>query len=236
MVGLTQSIARMTLQATRDFYKGQVKSANKAYDIEGKVKYKAGTVKRDTIVLPGSAADIRDRNAALAEDVLGSLRDEMKGKSPLEAGGILFKTRGPRAGNCGEMACVAIHIAHVFGGVPAAKLYLKYVEGKASKFGFSHQFMLMTKLDDDTSQNPPNATGPQHTSWVVDPWANICCRLADFATEFDAQMTHWTRVGKRIHAKKGHAAMWCEPSHACVLASAQQAVSDTGWRRADNAA
>jgi hypothetical protein len=42
-------------------------------------------------------------------------------------------------------------------------------------------------------------------AWVVDPWANLCCRIDQYPSRFRDKMFHWSQQGKRIVIGSGKA-------------------------------
>jgi hypothetical protein len=107
----TAEQARLIYEATKDFYKGDLKSTNKEYENRFKLARVIGwdkavsRVERQALHLP------------MAEGLIsqGNFLDQ----TPMEAGATLYGAiRGQRAGNCGQMACVAIYITSMKGVAP----------------------------------------------------------------------------------------------------------------------
>lgn len=128
-----------------------------------------------------------------------------RGKTPYEIGETLW-LNGTTLGNCGEMAAVAVYLAIVGAQVPRGEVahwtLRNRVEGGI--FGkdrsFGHSFAV---LGDGTPAN----------SWVVDPWADLVCRLSKFSDELAAKLKYWTSMGKRIAAEMPDGTCWVEPTN-----------------------
>ena len=107
----TAEQARLTYEATKDFYKGDLKSNNKEDEDRDKLATVFGSVKAN------SRVDRRALGFPMAEGLIN--QDNFSGQTPLEVGATLYGAiRGQRAGNCGQMACVAIYIASMKGVAP----------------------------------------------------------------------------------------------------------------------
>ena len=107
----TAEQARLTYEATKDFYKGDLKSNNKEDQDRDKLATVFGSVKAN------SRVDRRALGFPMAEGLIN--QDNFSGQTPLEVGATLYGAiRGQRAGNCGQMACVAIYIASMKGVAP----------------------------------------------------------------------------------------------------------------------
>lgn len=57
--------------------------------------------------------------------------------------------------------------------------------------------------------------GPEwDQAWVVDPWAGITCRAADYPAQFKARMQEWSQSGRRILISDGGTpprSVWSDP-------------------------
>jgi hypothetical protein len=96
----TAEQARLTYDATKEFYKCDLKSNNKEYGNRFKLAGEIGWQKAM------SRVDRRTLRLPMADGLIG--QDDFAGQTPLEAGAMLYGAmRGTRAGNCGQMACVA---------------------------------------------------------------------------------------------------------------------------------
>ncbi len=91
------------------------------------------------------------------------------------------------AGNCGEMSGIAAQMINRNGGYAAQYR----VDNKGT-----HAFTLV-------GQTPAGAVDHVAFSdykgcWVVDPWAGIVCKAANYVEEFRRKMNLWARNGKYI--------------------------------------
>jgi hypothetical protein len=189
--------ANNTFTTVHAFYKGGEKSDNK--------KYEGNNLSPKQLV--------RNSKQPSNNVFLQTKREEVKNKTPQDIGHF-FYTSGFSTGNCGEMACVALYVAELK-GVPKDQLKLMTHYTKHKLFGnangFGHSYALL---------GPDN--GEQ---WVIDPWANICCDIKDYAETFKNKMDAWTAEGKRIGipAFMG-GANWLPPndSHLATLLDAKE--------------
>ena len=181
---------RNTFEMTRAFYKGHLKSANKAYP------YSEGTREKK-----------RTEDSFTANKQISDLRDmlDVSKRSPQENGEYLYKN-DVRYGNCAEMTCVALYLADTQFHINKSQLFLATLRGldrSSNGVEFGHDFALI-KLDDG--------------KWCVDPWANICCSLSEYQTEFRKQMEHWTQKGKRLALRGSDTSLyWAVPNEGVVL-------------------
>ena len=185
MVSETQ--ARDIHSKVRVFFKGQIKSSNKAYEPS---------------VNP-SKASTRNPNAGVANAGLGVLRPAI-GALPLDGQAAAVANLGAgRIGNCHEMALLACRYASQ---VPITGIWL----GSIGDLG-DHAFCLLGPTGSPTwtcALTMQRST--DRGEWVVDPWANVCCPVPDYYTTFREKMEAWSSAGKRI-AFKGS---WVDPASA----------------------
>lgn len=105
------------------------------------------------------------------------------------------------AGNCDQMAKVAVDTINASGG----NARIAQVKG--------HTFAVVG--------GPPGQprskgfTGPEwDEAWVVDPWAGISCKAADYPAQFKARMQEWSQSGRRILISDGGTpprSVWSDP-------------------------
>ncbi|NNA96074.1 hypothetical protein [Pseudomonas gessardii] len=105
------------------------------------------------------------------------------------------------AGNCDQMAKVAVDTINASGG----SARIAQVKG--------HTFAIVG--------GPPGQprskgfVGPEwDDAWVVDPWAGITCRAADYPAAFKARMQEWSQSGRRILISDGGTpprSVWSDP-------------------------
>lgn len=167
----------------RAYFKGQFKSGNKGYPL----------TRGGADLEPGSktpaARLARERKRAAGQGLLMELQGSYT--DILEQGvRVLNQSSRGRVGNCTEMAYAAAYLARCYGtGVPWI--------GCIGKPG-DHVFCILG------TATAPNFTRVQDMfldyrgAWVIDPWANTCCLLRDYAQQFIQRMNKWTAEGKRI--------------------------------------
>ncbi len=105
------------------------------------------------------------------------------------------------AGNCDQMAKVAVDTINASGG----SARIAQVKG--------HTFAIVG--------GPPGMprskgfVGPEWAeAWVVDPWAGITCHAADYPAQFKARMQEWSQSGRRILISDGSTpprSVWSDP-------------------------
>ena len=186
---IPEEMAQQIFRKTRAFFKGDVKSFNKLYtdDTEG------------DLPLPTSEK-VWDRwsNQLTAKSAVEKYRKENKGETLLQYGQALHAMRqGERAGNCLEMACVAMAIA-VESAVPKECQFLGAITDPGD-----HCFLVIN------AQKPAWKTVREMTaraagSWVIDPWSRTCCSGEYYQAAFCAMLARWTRQGKRIRVESKH--------------------------------
>lgn len=180
---VTETQVRSVFDDARAFYKGQIKSSNKAYAKRPDETYTAKQQKR---------IDNQEESSRLYE----SRRKEFAGKTILEVGSTLYK-RVTRDGNCGEMAAVAMFIAldkHNVADTEAVhvtafnKSHTKFLDGRGgfsgSKLTFGHSWLRL---------GPRGGAG-----WIVDPWAAVCCGESEQQDATLKTLANWASQNKRI--------------------------------------
>jgi hypothetical protein len=208
----TAEQARLTYEATKDFYKRDLKSSNKEYEDRDKLAKVFGSVKAN------SRVDRRALRFPMAEGLIN--QDNFSGQTPLEVGATLYGAiRGQRAGNCGQMACVAIYIASMKGVAPndmwlvtASNPNIKpsawsYFESHYGlPMSFSHQWAEF---------------GPPRQGFIVDPWGDYWCARSAHTITFKAKLDKWQREGKRINVGWGDGAtgvgVWTNANDGAIL-------------------
>lgn len=182
---------RGTFAEARAFYKGHNKSGNKAYPGSEKPRHVTRTEKSFS-----------------ANQQISDLRNKLdfSKKSPRENGEYLYNNE-VRYGNCAEMTCVALYIADARFSIDKNLLFVASMRGlekSSNGVEFGHEFALI-KLNNDEK-------------WCVDPWADICCRLPEYSTEFRKKMQHWTQKGKRLALRGTETSLyWAVPNENVVL-------------------
>jgi hypothetical protein len=109
------------------------------------------------------------------------------------ADGEAWVKDGRDFGNCGEMACVALHYASKIPNVLRTELFSITVTNPKFKhhsrgvdMTFGHSWAL---LGSDPSRI---------NNYVVDAWAGICCKEQDYNARLRAKLDEWTDQGKQI--------------------------------------
>lgn len=153
------------------------------------------------------ATGIRSAN----QQVLGLAGEATRNATATEVVGWLYtRTGAPNysemvlktgAGNCDQMAKVAVDTINASGG----DARIAQVKG--------HTFAVVG--------GPPGQprskgfVGPEwDQAWVVDPWAGITCRAADYPAQFKARMQEWSQSGRRILISDGGTpprSVWSDP-------------------------
>ncbi len=203
-------IAPAVLADARAFYKGDVKSSNKAYFARGD-----GGWQLDNSTDQKSR---RNENRGISAAGFADRRADLKGKTPVDQGKILAAVdAGSRAGNCGEMSRVALHIAIEAYHVPPDKCFIGY-RGYTSRGGilgffkedskFGHEYLVLGTADE--------------VRWVVDPWANTACAYTDYLAALRDKLRDWNANGKRILVTHKGRGAWVEPENELVTSIANE--------------
>ena len=111
---------------------------------------------------------------------------------------IVLKTG---AGNCDQMAKVAVDTINASGG------HARIAQVKGHTFGIV-----------GGPPGQPRSKGfaePEWAdAWIVDPWAGITCRASDYPAQFKARMQEWSQEGRRILISDGNTpptSVWSDP-------------------------
>jgi hypothetical protein len=185
---VTQTQAENTLSEVRAFYKHDLKAANKAY------------------INDSYGLTLSTNNISQSRLISKANRDKLKGKTPYEIGAYLHRQRsGTRAGNCGEMAAVAIYLAIENYDVSMDQVFLwTFIApgGVLVQGGFGHSVAFFG--DEKAKQG-----------WVVDAWCNLCCGYSDYNRALNRKLLEWKSEGKRIMVP-GLRGGWLEPTHQAI--------------------
>jgi hypothetical protein len=221
--------AQNTLVATRAFFKPGEKASNKQYG-DGVSKFfdPLGATRAVPLALGRNinffnAQDKvtrRDTNREASSQLQNAEGDITAGGTtpPLDVGTARV-TGGLRYGNCGVMACVAIHFAHWQEHVPRNQLFCvtvynrNYTEGFGifqKNMTFGHSWALL-------GNHPPILGVP---NYVVDPWADVVCDQANFANDLTAALNAWAGQGKRIWVNWSNGNVWTTANDAAILSLA----------------
>jgi hypothetical protein len=74
----------------------------------------------------------------------------------------------------------------------------------------------------------PKQRGEITKAWVVDPWINECCSVADYADVFRTKMMDWSRKGKQIKTND----QWIDPDPA-ITSWYAETVAQLDWEITD---
>lgn len=184
----TQTNATLMNTWVRKFFDGTnhagMKSDNKRYEAQP----------TEGITLKQGQADRRNTNQPLAN----SIRQSIQGKrqvftsigitpTPDQMGEIILQQK-LRGGNCAEMTWL---LCHGF-KTKNLRIWIAIIDDPGD-----HQFcILMAGEPNFTSIKTMDYSGDDQ--WIVDPWANIVCKPAEFYAAFGNKMKKWTERGKRI--------------------------------------
>lgn len=183
-------------EQTRAFYQGGLKSNNKSYYAEDN---KMPPISRFLSWKLSKKKKLRNENVRKTLNSFDETRNcyARPGETLLSVGTILHSTEN-KTGNCGEMACVALHIAIEKHNVP--KDDVKYCQleynNAANGCSFGHTFI---------------AIETQEGEWIVDPWANVCCATNEYADQMTAKMQKWNKDGKRLQFVQNERPYWGSP-------------------------
>jgi hypothetical protein len=111
---------------------------------------------------------------------------------------IVLKTG---AGNCDQMAKVAVDTINASGG------HARIAQVPGHTFGIVGGPLGQPKTKGFREPEWADA-------WIVDPWAGITCRAADYPAQFKARMQEWSREGRRILISDGNTPptfVWSDP-------------------------
>jgi hypothetical protein len=194
-------------EATRAFFKGGDKSANKTYETGISATAQLIAAKRLSsgawLSWAEAEAKIADRNAKAAQH-LNDQGVALNNQTPVQFGQA--RVNGNITyGNCGVMACVALYYATQYpAGIQQNEMWhvtatnentrmtlttrghilMAYKMGE-SYMTFGHSWAVL-----GTSQNG---------QWVVDPWAGLYCRIGEYPQRLKEQLDKWHSHGKRVN-------------------------------------
>jgi hypothetical protein len=168
----------------RALFKGKTKSANKIYLLDKLKDVKITSAMQEK-------ADARNHNAMHAGLQINQLRESKSytARAPTSYGyEVLDQT--DLAGNCVEMASAAAYL------VMRARIGTAWFVGIRDPG--DHVFCL---VDNGVSAHPAQIKDYlicSADSWVIDPWANVCCKMQEYDALFSAKMQKWKKAGKYI--------------------------------------
>lgn len=161
------------------------KSDNKRYDAPP----------TEGITLKEGQADRRNTNQPLAAQIRVTIHQkknalaELTGQTltPAQVGEIILKQK-LRGGNCAEMTwllCYGLSTKNV-------NIWIAIIDDPGD-----HQFCILMK-NKPGFESIKTMTYSGDDQWIIDPWANIVCKPAEFYEQFGNKMKKWTERGKRI--------------------------------------
>ena len=185
-MAINEALVRGVHAAVRAYFKGKTKSSNKVYNADV-IDMKSSPAMQEKVTL-------RNMNAMGALSLIKDLRRDRKFKSDdILPFGFDVLDQGNVVGNCTEMAAAAAYLVR------------RENMGTAWFVGINppgdHAFCL---VDNGVDHHPATIGGAKGysvcsaDSWVIDPWANVCCKMRDYEATFSQKMREWSRQGKRV--------------------------------------
>lgn len=189
-MAINEALIRAVHATVRAYFKGKTKSSNKIYPVDDFTDLKMTPLMQEKIAL-------RNKNAMMAGLKVGSLRESKAfAHRDYTSFGYEVLDQQDVGGNCVEMAAAA------------AYLVMREHLGTAWFVGIrdpgDHAFCL---VDNGVEAHPETVAGYvtcSADSWVIDPWANVCCRMRDYDKLFSKKMQKWQKQGKRIIVLRKH--------------------------------
>jgi hypothetical protein len=143
-----------------------------------------------------------------------------------------------RAGNCGELAELVflyLQLKHVPFVSVAHVSTTEDIAGHAGDHAFAIVGLRLCGMPDGFRHAyakpavlTPKQRGEITKAWVIDPWINEFCSVADYADVFRTKMTDWSRKGKQIKTKDG----WIDPDPA-ITSWYAETVAQLNWKITD---
>jgi hypothetical protein len=117
-----------------------------------------------------------------------------------------------RSGNCYEMSCVAVYIAHTVHNYPMARLWIASLTGDGD-----HCFLIISTTDPAQRWASAGAmTGAAGASGdcFIDPWLNSAGTAEEYWPQVRAKLRKWSQDGKRVFwmGPGGNAPGWYDPA------------------------
>ena len=185
-MAINEALVRGVHATVRAYFKGKTKSSNKMYD----------TTFLDLKSTPGLQEKVtrRNTNSMGASFQINRLRQDRKfNADDILPFGFDVLDQQDATGNCVEMAAAAAYLVRRE-NIGTAWFVAINPPG-------DHAFCL---VDNGAEDHPETITGPKGYSvsssdgWVIDPWANVCCKVRDYDAQFAAKMRQWSAQGKRV--------------------------------------
>ena len=185
-MAINEALVRGVHATVRAYFKGKTKSSNKMYD----------TTFLDLKSTPGLQEKVtrRNTNSMGASFQINRLRQDRKfNADDILPFGFDVLDQQDATGNCVEMAAAAAYLVRRE-NIGTAWFVAINPPG-------DHAFCL---VDNGAEDHPETITGPKGYSvsssdgWVIDPWANVCCKMRDYDAAFYKKMCEWSKQGKLI--------------------------------------
>lgn len=181
---INEAQIRQVHATVRAYFKGKTKSSNKIYYMDDMPDLKMTPAMQKKVAR-------RNENSMVASLKVPSLR-ESKAYAGLDGSAYGYEVLNQQdvIGNCVEMAAAAAYL------VMRERIGVAWFVGICDPG--DHAFCL---VDNGVAAHPKSIAGYRicsADSWVIDPWANVCCRMQDYDAVFSAQMRKWQAQGKRI--------------------------------------
>lgn len=187
-------------EEVRSYFKAQPKSMNKVYvqpAFEPKPFLKpspAGSKVNGAhwkIVPNDERKHQRNQSAAHVFPIIMQTREQFDfHTTSLAEYGHYVLNQPQRLGNCFEMASAAAYLTLLRdAGTPWEVSF----DGE-----FDHSMLVVTDGRKPTVDKVRNCHRQSFDAWVIDPWANVCCRLQEYEHAFTAQMKVWSKMSKAV--------------------------------------
>ena len=194
-------IDKAKVQAVHDevraCFKGQLKSSNKGYfETLDPAPPAWDDMKRPPgshwkIVPDLAHRKVRNENRVSAVPVVSDRKKFLVRPGGTIMGfGFAILDQRELTGNCPEMTAAAAYIATYR---KAGIAWWMAIQPPGD-----HAFCLINSGAQPTVKSVHALSFSGADAWVIDPWANVCCRVQEFEQQFIAQMHRWTRQGKFI--------------------------------------
>lgn len=192
-------------EEVRACFKGQLKSGNKVYQLDFKpgppprmnaLEAKAGQAGAHWKIVSAmpnmKKREFRNKASDTSDDHQDKFYKkiaERKLTLPLQVGYHVLNQK-VRAGNCGEMAAAAAYV------VALRKVGTPWIVD--INLPGEHVLCLVNGGETPNWKNVRSFLTAPGDAWIIDPWANICCKQQEYAERFAEQMLIWSHHGKLV--------------------------------------
>jgi len=191
---------RAVHREVRALFKDSLKSSNKIYSFSGTPVAARDHFGKDAKIAPGSEnpkAMRRKLNGEAAIWQIKQMRDfflPWLHEYPTDYGYYVLD-QNELAGNCEEQACVAAYLCTLKN--------LNFVWMAHIQKPMNHAFCIVTDGTQPTMRSVSDFYKERaRFGWVIDPWANICCPIHQYAAHFVLHMRHWRAQGKSTYSPR----------------------------------